>query len=138
MSTVVGNLIADPGSRTTANRSAVAQFRIASTPRYLDRQANEWRDVLDGHDLVVDDDADLSSRDFAAESGPVRFTAIGDHVSHPTAAGMPARAVGHRRVDVIQNEPTAGNRDRPHVPHVSPFGTKERPLTGHAGRSRVD
>jgi single-strand DNA-binding protein len=42
--TVVGNLVDDPELRTTANGSAVGRFRIASTPRYLDRQANEWRD----------------------------------------------------------------------------------------------
>lgn len=42
--TVVGNLVADPELRFTPSGSAVASFRVASTPRYFDRQANEWKD----------------------------------------------------------------------------------------------
>ncbi|GAA2606796.1 hypothetical protein GCM10010399_42150 [Dactylosporangium fulvum] len=42
--TIVGNLVDDPELRSTANGQAVARFRIASTPRYLDRQTNEWKD----------------------------------------------------------------------------------------------
>lgn len=42
--TVVGNLTADPELRFTPNGAAVANFRIASTPRVFDRQSNEWRD----------------------------------------------------------------------------------------------
>jgi single-strand DNA-binding protein len=42
--TVVGNLVADPELRFTSSGSTVAKFRIASTPRYLDRQTNEWKD----------------------------------------------------------------------------------------------
>jgi single-strand DNA-binding protein len=42
--TVVGNLVDDPELRTTPTGSTVARFRIASTPRHLDRQTNEWRD----------------------------------------------------------------------------------------------
>lgn len=42
--TVVGNLTADPELRFTPNGAAVANFRIASTPRVFDRQTNEWRD----------------------------------------------------------------------------------------------
>src|SRR3954468_457514 len=42
--TVVGNLTADPGLRFTPSGAAVANFRIASTPRTFDRQANEWKD----------------------------------------------------------------------------------------------
>ena len=42
--TLVGNLIADPELRFTSSGSTVAKFRIASTPRYLDRQTNEWKD----------------------------------------------------------------------------------------------
>ena len=42
--TVVGNLVDDPELHNTANGPAVARFRIASTPRHLDREANEWRD----------------------------------------------------------------------------------------------
>jgi single-strand DNA-binding protein len=42
--TVIGNLTNDPELRFTPSGSAVANFTIASTPRTLDRQANEWKD----------------------------------------------------------------------------------------------
>lgn len=42
--TVVGNLVDDPELRFTPSGAAVAKFRIASTPRFLDRQSNEWKD----------------------------------------------------------------------------------------------
>ena len=42
--TVVGNLVDDPELRFTPSGAAVANFRIASTPRTLDRQTNEWKD----------------------------------------------------------------------------------------------
>ncbi|HEY3707749.1 MAG TPA: single-stranded DNA-binding protein [Amycolatopsis sp.] len=42
--TVVGNLTSDPELRFTATGAAVASFTVASTPRALDRQTNEWKD----------------------------------------------------------------------------------------------
>ena len=42
--TVVGNLVADPELRFTPSGAAVASFRIASTPRFFDKQSNEWKD----------------------------------------------------------------------------------------------
>ncbi len=42
--TVVGNLVDDPELRFTPSGAAVANFRIASTPRTFDRQANDWKD----------------------------------------------------------------------------------------------
>ena len=42
--TIVGNLTDDPELRFTPSGAAVAKFRIASTPRTLDRQTNEWKD----------------------------------------------------------------------------------------------
>jgi single-strand DNA-binding protein len=42
--TVVGNLVDDPELRFTPSGAAVANFRIASTPRTFDKQTNEWRD----------------------------------------------------------------------------------------------
>jgi single-strand DNA-binding protein len=42
--TIVGNLVDDPDLRFTPSGAAVANFRIASTPRTFDRQANEWKD----------------------------------------------------------------------------------------------
>ncbi|GAB2909116.1 single-stranded DNA-binding protein [Rhodococcus aerolatus] len=42
--TVVGNLTADPELRFTPSGAAVATFTVASTPRTMDRQTNEWKD----------------------------------------------------------------------------------------------
>ncbi|MBI0301104.1 single-stranded DNA-binding protein [Streptomyces sp. PRKS01-29] len=42
--TVVGNVVADPELRFTPGGAAVANFRIASTPRTYDRTTNEWKD----------------------------------------------------------------------------------------------
>jgi single-strand DNA-binding protein len=42
--TLIGNLVDDPDLRFTPSGAAVANFRVASTPRTFDRQANEWKD----------------------------------------------------------------------------------------------
>ena len=42
--TLVGNLVDDPELRFTPSGAAVAKFRMASTPRYLDKTTNEWKD----------------------------------------------------------------------------------------------
>ena len=42
--TVIGNLTDDPELRFTPSGAAVAKFRVASTPRTLDRASGEWRD----------------------------------------------------------------------------------------------
>ena len=42
--TIVGNLVEDPNLRFTSSGQAVASFRVASTPRFMDRQTNEWKD----------------------------------------------------------------------------------------------
>jgi single-strand DNA-binding protein len=42
--TVIGNLTDDPELRFTTSGAAVAKFRIASTPRTLDRATGEWKD----------------------------------------------------------------------------------------------
>lgn len=42
--TVVGNLTDDPELRFTPSGAAVAKFRLASTPRYLDKASGEWKD----------------------------------------------------------------------------------------------
>lgn len=44
ITTIVGNLTADPELRYTQNGIAVANFTIASTPRVFNKQANEWQD----------------------------------------------------------------------------------------------
>jgi single-strand DNA-binding protein len=42
--TMIGNLTDDPELRFTPSGAAVAKFRVASTPRYLDKQSGEWKD----------------------------------------------------------------------------------------------
>ncbi len=42
--TITGNLVDEPELRFTSSGQPVASFRVASTPRFYDKQANEWRD----------------------------------------------------------------------------------------------
>jgi single-strand DNA-binding protein len=42
--TIVGNLVADPELRYTPTGQPVANFRVASTPRYRDNTTGEWKD----------------------------------------------------------------------------------------------
>src|SRR5262250_2376506 len=42
--TIIGNLTDDPELRFTPSGAAVAKFRVASTPRFMDRQSGEWKD----------------------------------------------------------------------------------------------
>jgi single-strand DNA-binding protein len=42
--TIAGNLVDDPELRFTPAGQPVAKFRIASTPRFLDKNTNEWKD----------------------------------------------------------------------------------------------
>jgi len=43
--TIVGNLTADPELRFTPSGAAVSSFTVASTPRFFDKNANEWKDA---------------------------------------------------------------------------------------------
>ena len=42
--TIIGNMVNDPELRYTPTGQAVATFRVASTPRFMDRNTNEWKD----------------------------------------------------------------------------------------------
>ncbi len=42
--TITGNMVNDPELRYTPTGQAVATFRVASTPRFMDRNTNEWKD----------------------------------------------------------------------------------------------
>jgi len=42
--TIAGNLVDDPELRFTPAGQPVAKFRVASTPRFLDKSTNEWKD----------------------------------------------------------------------------------------------
>ena len=42
--TIIGNVVAEPELRFTPNGVAVANFRIANTPRRYNNQTNQWED----------------------------------------------------------------------------------------------
>ena len=42
--TIAGNLVEDPELRFTPGGHAVVRFRVASTPRFYDKTASEWKD----------------------------------------------------------------------------------------------
>lgn len=42
--TITGNLTEDPEMRYTPQGQPVVRFRVASTPRYLDKSTGEWKD----------------------------------------------------------------------------------------------
>ena len=42
--TIIGNLTDDPELRFTPSGAAVAKFRVASTPRFMDKASGEWKD----------------------------------------------------------------------------------------------
>lgn len=42
--TIIGNIVADPELRFTPSGAAVANFRIASTPRRFNSQTNQWEE----------------------------------------------------------------------------------------------
>jgi single-strand DNA-binding protein len=50
--TITGNLVDEPVLRFTQQGQPVASFRVASVPRYFDKQANDWKDG-DGLFLTV-------------------------------------------------------------------------------------
>lgn len=44
MLTIIGNLTAEPETRTTSKGDAVCNFSIAATPRTFNKQTNQWED----------------------------------------------------------------------------------------------
>jgi len=42
--TIIGNLVDDPELRFTPSGAAVTKFRVAHTPRFMDRNTTEWKD----------------------------------------------------------------------------------------------
>jgi single-strand DNA-binding protein len=65
--TIVGNLTDDPELRFTPTGAAVCKFRVASTPRYFDRTAGEWKD---GEPTFLDCSAWRGLAEHIAESLP--------------------------------------------------------------------
>lgn len=42
--TIIGNMVEDPELRFTPSGSAVANFKVASTPRTFDAKSQQWKD----------------------------------------------------------------------------------------------
>ncbi len=63
--TITGNITADPELRFTPSGTAVAKFTVASTPRYYDKNAGEWKD---GETLFMPCNVWRQSAENAAES----------------------------------------------------------------------
>lgn len=63
--TLTGNLVDDPELRFTPSGTAVAKFRIASTPRYYDRNEGGYKD---GDSLFMSCNAWRQAGENAAES----------------------------------------------------------------------
>lgn len=71
--TLIGNLIDQPELRFTAAGIAVANFRIASTPRTFDKTANEWND---GESLFLSCSAWRQLAENIAESALTKGTKV--------------------------------------------------------------
>ena len=63
--TVIGNLTDEPELKITPSGVSVARFRIASTPRVLDRASGEWKD---GEPLFLSCTVWRQAADHVAES----------------------------------------------------------------------
>src|SRR5580704_15863143 len=63
--TLCGNLVDDPELRFTPAGQPVAKFRIASTPRFLDKASGEWKD---GDSLFLTCQVWRQAAEHAAES----------------------------------------------------------------------
>ena len=101
--TVIGNLTDDPELRFTPSGAAVAKFRVASTPRSLDRQSGEWKD---GEPLFLACNVWRQAAENVAESLQRGARVI---VSGPAASAVVRDARGRE----AHRHRAGGRRDRP-------------------------
>ncbi|MBD3147087.1 single-stranded DNA-binding protein [Microbispora camponoti] len=85
--TIVGNLVDDPEFRFTTAGHAVVRFRVASTPRYQDRQTGEWKD---GTSLFLTCTA---------------WRELGEHIAESLQRGMRVIVQGRLRQRTYETEP---------------------------------
>ncbi len=85
--TIVGNLVDDPEFRFTTGGHAVVRFRVASTPRYQDRQTGEWKD---------------STSLFLTCTA---WRELGEHIAESLQRGMRVIAQGRLRQRTYETEP---------------------------------
>jgi single-strand DNA-binding protein len=84
--TVIGNLTDNPDLRYTASGVAVAKFAIASTPRVLDRNTNEYKD---GETLFL---------------GCTAWRELAEHAAESLSKGMRVVVVGRLRLSRWETE----------------------------------
>lgn len=84
--TVVGNLVGDPELRFTQSGAAVANFRIASTPRRYNNQTQQWED---GEALFL---------------GCTAWNQLAENVAESLAKGMQVIVTGKLKQRAYQNK----------------------------------
>lgn len=84
--TVVGNLVGDPELRFTQSGAAVANFRIASTPRRYNSQTQQWED---GEALFL---------------GCTAWNQLAQNVAQSLAKGMQVIVTGKLKQRAYQNK----------------------------------
>ncbi len=116
--TITGNLVDDPELRFTPSGQPVAKFRIASTPRYFDKQANAWKD---GESLFLTVNVWRQAAENVAESMTRGTRAIVTgrlrQRSYETKDGREAdrlRARGERGRSVAEERHGEGREGHPH------------------------
>ncbi|MFF4482953.1 single-stranded DNA-binding protein [Streptomyces sp. NPDC001520] len=160
--TVVGNLVADPEIRFTKAGTAVARFRVASTPRIYDRSAGRW---TDGEPLFITCTTWRGMAEHVCESlvcgmrvivqGRLRQRTYTDHQGvRRTVFDLDADDVGlslrHRVAYSEQSLPPALANSaasappepqeasaRPHGPTGQPTTNRRQPVTGWAAFASV-
>jgi single-strand DNA-binding protein len=68
---LVGNLGADPESRTTPGGLTVTNIRVATTERRKDRQSGDWVDETEWHRVVMFDKMAETAREYLRKGSQV-------------------------------------------------------------------
>lgn len=114
--TIVGNIVNDPEVRRTPAGVAVANFRVASTPRRFDKTTNDW---VDGEGLFLTCNV---WRDQA------------EHVAESLSKGMRVIVTGNLRQRSYENR--EGQQRSVYEIEVHDVGPSLKWATGRVERSR--
>lgn len=113
--TIAGNLTGDPSLRYTPSGHPVANFTIASTPRFFDKQTSEWKD---GETLFV-------------RCSAWRETA--ENVSESLRTGL--RVIAQGRLQARSFEDKEGNRRTSWDLQVDEIGPSLRKATAQVAKT---
>jgi len=151
--TVVGNLVDDPTLRFTPQGQPVCNFRIASTPRFLDKTTNEWKDgdslfltcnvwrqaaenaaesLLRGMRVIVS--GRLKQRSYETKEGEKRTVYeievddVGPSLRNASAkVSKVARSGGNGNAGADQHAPQGGGGRPAAAPEPDPWATADEP-----------